>query len=98
MDKWKSRPLYLIIIYGIASFCFGISLVYEYINSENETIKIEDLYVPTLNFIGFLLIFPITRKLIFGKLSKKFKKYETKKNNFIDGEFEDIEEDDDRKI
>ena len=56
MDKWKSRPLYLIIIYGIASFCFGIALVYEYINSENETIKIEDLYFNTLNFIGFLLI------------------------------------------
>tara|TARA_B100000427_G_scaffold308046_1_gene296000 strand:+ start:361 stop:786 length:426 start_codon:yes stop_codon:yes gene_type:complete len=50
------------------------------------------------DILGFLLIFPITRKLIFGSLSKKFKKHETKKNNFIDGEFEDIEEDDDRKI
>tara|TARA_B100001093_G_scaffold471758_1_gene494296 strand:+ start:1414 stop:1839 length:426 start_codon:yes stop_codon:yes gene_type:complete len=50
------------------------------------------------DILGFLLIFPITRKLVFGSLSKKFKKNETKKNNFIDGEFEDIEEDDDRKI
>ena len=50
------------------------------------------------DILGFLLIFPITRKLIFGNLSKKLKKHETKKNNFIDGEFEDIEEDDDRKI
>ena len=31
-------------------------------------------------------------------LSKKFKKKENKKNNFIDGEYEDIENDDDRKI
>ncbi len=50
------------------------------------------------DILGFLLIFPITRKLVFGSLSKKMKKHETKKNNFIDGEFEDIEEDDDRKI
>jgi UPF0716 protein FxsA len=50
------------------------------------------------DFLGFLLIFPITRKLFFGNLSNKFKKKEKKKNNFIDGEFEDIEDNDDRKI
>ncbi|MBD1164305.1 FxsA family protein [Pelagibacterales bacterium SAG-MED13] len=48
--------------------------------------------------IGFLLIIPITRKLIFGKLNYKLKKKNVEKNNFIDGEYEDIEEDDDRKI
>ena len=52
----------------------------------------------TTDFIGFLLIFPITRKLIFGNISNKFKKHKTKKNNFIDGEYEDIEDNDDRKI
>ena len=50
------------------------------------------------DFVGFLLIFPITRKLIFGNFSNKLKKEEPKKNNFIDGEFEDIEDNDDRKI
>jgi|TARA_B100000902_G_scaffold392545_1_gene445117 UPF0716 protein FxsA len=50
------------------------------------------------DFLGFLLIFPITRKLIFGNLSNKFKKNEVKKNNFIEGEYEDIEDNDDRKI
>ena len=50
------------------------------------------------DIIGFLLILPITRKLIFGKINYKIKKKDEKKNNFIDGEFEDIEEDDDRKI
>ena len=50
------------------------------------------------DFLGFLLIFPITRKLIFGNLSNKIKKKEPKKNNFIDGEYEDIEDNDDRKI
>ena len=50
------------------------------------------------DIIGFLIILPTTRKLILGKVSKKIKKRESDKNNFIDGEFEDIEEDDDRKI
>ena len=48
--------------------------------------------------IGFLLIFPITRKLILSRLSSKLKPRKNEKNNFIDGEFEDIENDDDRKI
>jgi len=48
--------------------------------------------------IGFLIILPITRKLILGKISKKIKKKQTDKNNFIDGEFEDIEDDNDKKI
>jgi UPF0716 protein FxsA len=50
------------------------------------------------DFLGFLLIFPITRKLIFGNFFNKLKKEKPKKNNFIDGEFEDIEDNDDRKI
>ena len=47
------------------------------------------------DFLCFLLIFPISRKFIFSKFSKKIS---IKKNNFIDGEFEDIEDDNDRKI
>ena len=50
------------------------------------------------DIIGFLIIFPVTRKLILSKISTKIKKKETDKNNFIDGEFEDIEDDDERKI
>ena len=50
------------------------------------------------DFLGFLLIFPITRRLIFGNLSTKLKKEKAKKNNFIDGEFQDIEDNDDRKV
>ena len=34
------------------------------------------------DFLGFLLIFPITRKLFFGNISNKFKKKEAKKNNY----------------
>jgi len=48
------------------------------------------------DFIGFLLIFPFTRNLILSLFSKKIKTPVRK--NFIDGEFEDIEDDHDRKI
>ena len=50
------------------------------------------------DLIGFILIMPVTRKLILGKLNKKFEKKDIKKNDFIEGEFEDIEDDNDRKI
>tara|TARA_B100000965_G_C18921650_1_gene469126 strand:- start:65 stop:490 length:426 start_codon:yes stop_codon:yes gene_type:complete len=50
------------------------------------------------DFVGFLLIFPLSRKFIFNKISKKFNKRKEGKNNFIDGEFEDIEDDNDGKI
>ena len=50
------------------------------------------------DIFGFLLILPLSRKFIFSKIKKKFKTQDTKKNNFIDGEYEDIEDDDDRKI
>ena len=50
------------------------------------------------DIFGFLLIFPISRKFFINKFSIKFQKKEGKKNNFIDGEFEDIDDNDDRKI
>ena len=50
------------------------------------------------DFIGFLLIVPFTRKILLNQLSQKISKKNIKKNNFIDGEFEDIEENDDRKF
>ena len=43
------------------------------------------------DIMGLLLIFPPTRKLLFNFLSKKFPK-ENKKKDFIDGDFEDIDD------
>jgi len=48
--------------------------------------------------IGFFLIFPPSRKLIFSKIAKKFKKENNIKKDYIDGDFKDIEDDDERKI
>ena len=50
------------------------------------------------DIVGFLLIIPITRKLILGRLNKKFKKKNKEGNDFIEGEFEDIEDDNDKKV
>ena len=50
------------------------------------------------DLIGFLLIFPFTRKLVFQKFQKKNYEEGNKKNDYIDGDFEDIEDDHDRKI
>ena len=46
------------------------------------------------DLLGFFLIFPITRKIILNKFFKKFSPKKNTKNNFIDGEFEDIDEHD----
>ncbi len=50
------------------------------------------------DIIGFLLIFPISRKYLFNKVIKKNNYKKSKDDNFIEGEFKDIEEDNDRKI
>ena len=52
------------------------------------------------DLLGFFLIFPLSRRFLFNILSKKFNhvKTKSKKNNFIDGEYEDIDENDDRKV
>ena len=50
------------------------------------------------DILGFLLVFPPSRNLIFKIFSKKLKNKNLKKNNFIDGEFEDIDDENDRKI
>ena len=49
--------------------------------------------------LGILLVIPITRKLILGIFINK-KKYENKseKKNYIDGEYEELGKDDDKKI
>ena len=51
------------------------------------------------DILGILLVIPITRKLILGIFINK-KKYEKKseKKNYIDGEFEELGNDDDKKI
>ena len=50
------------------------------------------------DIFGFLLIFPISRKLIFNKIAKKYENKNNIKKDYIDGDFKDIEDDNDRKV
>ena len=74
--------------------------VYEIISGAAIAFAALLLIVPgfATDLFGFLLIFPITRNLIFGKIIKKFKNETKIKKPYIEGEFEDIEEDDERKL
>ena len=73
---------------------------YEIISGAAITFAALLLIIPgfATDILGFLLIFPLTRKLIFGKFLKKFKKETKIKKPYIEGEFEDLEEDDERKL
>ena len=51
------------------------------------------------DIIGILLIIPFTRKLILNKFFKRKKNNNNfDKKNYIDGDYEDISDDDDKKI
>ena len=51
------------------------------------------------DIFGFIILFPITRHFFLERFLRKFKKKEeAEKNNFIEGDFEDIDDEDDRKI
>ena len=50
------------------------------------------------DIIGFLLIFPLSRKVILNRFTKKKQHSNNFKKDYIEGEFKDIEDDNDRKI
>ena len=85
---------------GFTQLSKNISPTYEMISGAAIAFAALLLIIPgfATDLFGFLLIFPLSRKIILNKFSIKFKKKETKKENFIDGDFEDIEDEDDRKI
>ena len=79
---------------GIAQLSKNKAPAYEVISGAAIAIAAILLIIPgfATDIFGFLIIFPITRKFFFSKFANKFKKQKSKKNNFIEGEFEDIED------
>ena len=73
---------------------------YEVVSGAAIAIAAVLLIIPgfATDIFGFLLIFPLSRKFIFSKFKSKIKKKENSKKDFIEGDFEDIENDDDRKL
>ena len=85
---------------GFAQLSKNETPVYEVVSGAAIAFAAMLLIIPgfATDLVGFLLIFPLSRKLILNKILKKFSKSKKKKNNFIDGEFEDIEDENDKKI
>ena len=85
---------------GFIQLSKNISPTYEMISGAAIAFAALLLIIPgfATDLFGFLLIFPLSRKIILNKFFTKFKKRETRKENFIDGDFEDIDDEDDRKI
>ena len=44
------------------------------------------------DFLGFLIIFPPTRKILFKKFTNRKNKNNVNKENYIEGEFKDLDE------
>jgi UPF0716 protein FxsA len=84
---------------GFSQLSRNIAPTYEMVSGIAIAFAAILLIIPgfATDILGFFIIFPITRKFILDRFIKKFNE-KTKKNNFIDGDFEDIEDDDDRKI
>ena len=76
----------------------NISPTYEMISGAAIAFAALLLIIPgfATDLFGFLIIFPITRNLFLKKFFSKFKKDKVKKNNFIEGDFEDIEDENDK--
>ena len=69
--------------------------IYEIISGAALTFAALLLILPgfATDLIGLLIIFPPTRKLLLKKVSVKYSKNNQTKQNFINGESEDIDED-----
>ena len=73
---------------------------YEIISGAAITFAALLLIIPgfATDIIGFLLIFPLSRKFILKILSSKFQVKRKTNEKFIDGEYEEIEKEDDKKL
>ena len=74
--------------------------VYEIISGAAITFAALLLIIPgfATDVIGFLIIFPFSRKFILKILSSKFQMKKKTNEKFIDGEYEEIEKEDDKKL
>ena len=85
---------------GISQLVKNEVPAYEIVSGATIALAAIMLIIPgfATDTLGFLLLFPLSRKLILGKFFNKFKKETTTKKPYIEGEFEDIEDDNDKKI
>ena len=85
---------------GMSQIIKNESPIYEIISGAALAFAALLLILPgfATDILGLLIIFPPTRKLLLKKVSTKYSQDNKKKQDFINGEFEDIDEDNDRKF
>ena len=90
---------------GFNTLKSGISLliknelpIYEMVSGATLAFAAFMLILPgfATDFLGLLLVIPFTRKIILSKFIKKNR--QNPKRNFIDGDYEDLSDDNDKKL
>ena len=74
--------------------------VYEIISGATLAFAAFLLILPgfATDLVGILLVIPLSRKIILSRIVKKNINKNKNKNNYIDGDYEDISDDNDKKI
>ena len=85
---------------GISQFVKNELPVYEIISGATLAFAAFLLILPgfATDILGILLVIPITRKLILNRYIKNNTLKKRDNKNYIDGEYEDISDDNDKKI
>ena len=85
---------------GIAQLVKNEMPVYEIISGATLAFAAFLLILPgfATDLVGILLVIPFTRKILLNRFIKKNTNKNKKKNNYIEGDYEDISEDNDKKL
>ena len=85
---------------GIAQLVKNEMPVYEIISGATLAFAAFLLILPgfATDLVGILLVIPLTRKILLSRFVKTNINKKRKKNNYIEGDYEDISEDNDKKL
>ena len=85
---------------GIAQLVKNEMPVYEIISGATLAFAAFLLILPgfATDLVGILLVIPFTRKILLSRFVKKNINKNKKKNNYIEGDYEDISDDNDKKL
>ena len=85
---------------GIGQLVKNEMPIYEIISGATLAFAAFLLILPgfATDFVGILLVIPFTRKILLSRFLKKNINKNKKKNNYIEGDYEDISDDNDKKL
>ena len=85
---------------GIGQLVKNQMPVYEIISGATLAFAAFLLILPgfATDLVGILLVFPFTRKILLSKFVKANINKNRKKNNYIEGDYEDISDENDKKL